>query len=281
MKDKRFSKKAAAVVLSLLLITVSIGFSVTSSQDADLEVTYIANAGVLIGFQEKKVLIDGLYRYPNPLYGVLQSKNLERIETAKPPFKSIDVLLVTHQHRDHFYPGSIGRHMLNNTGSILVTNGQVIEELRKGFQKFPAIEQRIKNAGPGLKQVSTFKIDGITIQSIKIIHGNPRKFKHIANNGYLINLKGKKLFHPGDGKLNESYLKQFNLGKNGIFIAFIPYWELYTPSTYKAIQTYLKPKYITAIHIPPQQVEDVKKELSQISTDIILFTEQLRKRSFH
>jgi hypothetical protein len=83
MMDKRFSKKAATVVFSLLLITVSIGFSVTSPKDTDLEVTYIANAGVLIEFQEEKVLIDGLYRYPNPLYGVLQSKNLERIETAK------------------------------------------------------------------------------------------------------------------------------------------------------------------------------------------------------
>jgi L-ascorbate metabolism protein UlaG (beta-lactamase superfamily) len=173
--------------------------------------------------------------------------------------------------------------MLYNTDSILVTNGQVIEELRQGFQKFSkfsTIEQRIKNASPALKQISTSKIGGITIQSIKVIHCNPRKFKHIANTGYLINLKGKKLFHPGDGTLNESYLKQIDPGKNGIFIAFIPYWELYTPSTYKAIQTYLKPKYIAAIHIPPQQVEDVKKVLSQISTDIILFTKQLRKRSF-
>jgi hypothetical protein len=41
--------------------------------------------------------------------------------------------------------------MLYNTDSILVTNGQVIEELRQGFQKFSAIEQRIKNASPALR----------------------------------------------------------------------------------------------------------------------------------
>ena len=53
--------------------------------------------------QGARVIIDALFR-PNDLpYSVLPEAERGRIEGATPPFEGIDLVLVSHMHRDHFH----------------------------------------------------------------------------------------------------------------------------------------------------------------------------------
>ena len=59
-----------------------------------LEITYIANEGVLISSGESHVLIDGLHREYKRSYAFLPAAQREKIETAKTPFEEIDLILL-------------------------------------------------------------------------------------------------------------------------------------------------------------------------------------------
>jgi len=66
-----------------------------SINPATLEITYIANEGVLVSSGDKQVLIDGLHREYQPAYAFLPPAQREKIETAKVPFDQIDLILVS------------------------------------------------------------------------------------------------------------------------------------------------------------------------------------------
>src|SRR5215216_4933342 len=74
-----------------------------STNVTGLEITYIANEGVLISSGDKQVLIDGLHREYQRDYAFLPAAQREKIENAKAPFDKIDLILVSHTHLDHFH----------------------------------------------------------------------------------------------------------------------------------------------------------------------------------
>ncbi len=110
------------------------------SQPPSVEITYIANEGVLISAGGKQVLIDGLHREYGPEYAFLPAADREKIETAKAPFDQIDLILVSHRHLDHFHPESIGRHLQHNSKAVLVSSQQVVDEVEKNFKDFQSIK---------------------------------------------------------------------------------------------------------------------------------------------
>ena len=96
-------------------------------QAPSVEITYIANEGVLISSGGKQVLIDGLHREYGPEYAFLPTAERDKIENAKAPFDAIDLILVSHRHLDHFHPESVGLHLQNSPRAFLVSSQQVVD----------------------------------------------------------------------------------------------------------------------------------------------------------
>ena len=63
-----------------------------SINEAGLEITYIANEGVLISSGDTQVLIDGLHREYQRDYAFLPAAQRNRIENAQTPFHQIDLV---------------------------------------------------------------------------------------------------------------------------------------------------------------------------------------------
>ena len=114
---------------------------VWNNNAATVEITYIANEGVLISADGKQVLIDGLHREYGPEYAFLMPAEREKIETAKAPFDKINLVLVSHRHLDHFHPESVGLHLQHNSRALLVSSQQVVEEIEKNFKNYSAISR--------------------------------------------------------------------------------------------------------------------------------------------
>jgi len=102
-----------------------------STNPTGLEITYIANEGVLITSGDKQVLIDGLHREYERDYAFLPTDQREKIENARAPFDQIDLILVSHRHLDHFHPESVGLHLQHNANAKLVSSQQVVDESRR------------------------------------------------------------------------------------------------------------------------------------------------------
>ena len=120
---------AACAAVGALAI-VSAQAPATPAAAGTLQVTYIANQGVLLAAGDTQVLIDGLHRPYQPIYPSLPEREREEIETARPPFDGIDLILVSHVHRDHFHPEAVARHLRHNPKAVLVSSEQVVREIQ-------------------------------------------------------------------------------------------------------------------------------------------------------
>lgn len=250
-----------------------------STTPTGLEITYIANEGVLISSGDKQVLIDGLHREYERDYAFLPPPQREKIETAKPPFDQIDLLLVSHKHLDHFHPESVGLYLQHNPNALLVSSQQVVDEIEKNFKNYPAIKARVTATTPPWKERVAMKVAGIDLEILSLRHGTGRHAT-IQNLGHVIKLGGKKLLHVGDADTAIENFDNFNLDQEGIDIAFIPSWYLLGNEGQTIVREHIKPKQIIAVHISPADAEDFSNRVKQAFPNAIAFTTMLEKRNF-
>jgi len=147
---------------------------ITAKSNSGIEVTYIANEGVLISAGNRQALIDGLHREYKPDYLFPSPDLLKKIETAQPPFDQIDLVLVSHIHLDHFHAESVGLHLKSNRRATLVSSQQVVEGVEKEFSDYSLIKSRIKTVTPKWKEKSEININGIDLTILGLRHGTER-----------------------------------------------------------------------------------------------------------
>lgn len=249
------------------------------SPASSMEITYIANEGVLISAAGKQVLIDGLHREYQQAYAFLPPVEREKIETAKPPFDKIDLILVSHMHLDHFHPDSIGRHLHHNPKALLVSSQQVVDEVEKNFKDYQSIRSRMTAATPTWKQKVAMKVAGIDFEILRLRHGTGRHAS-IQNLGHIIRLGGKKLLHIGDADTSVENFETFNLDEEGIDIAFLPVWFLIGAEGQTLVREHIKPRQIIAVHITPADSESTTAQIKQAFPNAIAFTTMLEKRLY-
>lgn len=251
----------------------------TGASQTPVEITYIANEGVLISSGGKQVLIDGLHREYERAYAFLPPAEREKIETAKAPFDKIDLVLVSHRHLDHFHPESVGLYLQHNPRSRLVSSQQVVEEVEKNFKNYDAISARVTAATPPSKERVTMKIDGIEFEILRLSHGTGRHAT-IQNLGHIIKLGGKKLLHIGDADTAIENFEKLNLDEEQIDIAFLPFWFLTGSEGQTVIRDHIKPKQIIAVHISPGESEKTITQMKQLFPGAVAFTTMLEKRTY-
>jgi len=248
------------------------------SQSPTLEITYIANEGVLISSGDKQVLIDGLHREYQPDYAFLPAAEREKIETAKAPFDKIDLVLVSHMHLDHFHPESVGLHLKHNPKAMLVSSQQVVEEVAQKFKDYEAIKARVTGATPLWKEKVAMKVAGIDFEILGLRHGTGR-WRSLQNLGHIIKLGGKKLLHVGDADTEVENFEKLNLDEEGIDIAILPSWFLFGDGL-TIVREHIKPKQIIAVHISPSEAKKTAREIKQAFPNAVAFTTMLEKRSY-
>ena len=250
-----------------------------SAAQPTVEITYIANEGVLISSGSKQVLIDGLHREYGPEYAFLPDAQRVQIETARAPFNEIDLILVSHRHLDHFHPESVGLHLQHNPKAVLVSSQQVVDEVEKNFKNFQAIKARVTAATPPWKEKVAMKVAGIDFEILGVRHGTGRHAS-IQNLGHIIKLGGKKLLHVGDADTSVENFEKFNLDEEGIDIAFLPDWFLIGSEGQTLVREHIKPKQIIAVHVSPANGEKVAAQIRQAFPGAIAFTTMLEKKQF-
>ena len=262
-----------------VLAIMFVSCAAPGASQTPIEITYIANEGVLISSGGKQVLIDGLHREYERDYAFLPPADREKIETAKPPFDKIDLILVSHRHLDHFHPESIGLHLQHNPRAMLVSSQQVVEEVEKNFKNYAAINARVTAKTPPWKERVAMKVAGIDFEILRLSHGTGRHAT-IQNLGHVIKLGGKKLLHVGDADTAIENFEKFNLDEEQIDIAFLPYWFLLGTEGQTVVRDHIKPKQIIAVHISPGDSERTIAQMKQLFPGSVAFTTMLEKRTY-
>ncbi len=99
--------------------------------------------------------------------------------------KDIDIILITHEHKDHFHLESLKVILENNPNAVIITNRGVGKLLDKVGIKYQILDDK-----------SSKEFMGIEIEAHNCKHEEIyEEVGQVENTGYFIN---KRLFYPGD-----------------------------------------------------------------------------------
>jgi L-ascorbate metabolism protein UlaG (beta-lactamase superfamily) len=219
-----------------------------------VEITYLANEGFLLTSANHKVLIDGLFREGVEGYAKLSAEWRETIETAQPPFDTVDLALATHLHDDHFHALAVCRFLESNPLAEFVSTLQAMAKMRSDCNNPAALAGRVR---PGLQadgSSTPFVLDDLRVEAVFLHHGSGSPVQNIA---FVIEIGGLTVLHMGDSQANVEELRAAGFGERPIDLAFVPFWYLIDRRWTPAID-FLQPAGIVAMHVPVPGSPDVQ-----------------------
>jgi L-ascorbate metabolism protein UlaG (beta-lactamase superfamily) len=210
---------------------------------AQVDITYLANEGVMLSAGNKKVIIDGLFRFYAKEFPLPADSTRASLEGARPPFDA-DLVLVTHRHGDHFHPASVVSHLMANPRASLVTSRQVIDSLHAPA----AIKSRLiaRTTPPGLQRREV--INGVTIELLGLPHAL-RMHRAVEHLGYIVELGGRRVLHIGDADITEETFAPFRLDTARIDVALVPNWLVSARGGRELIERWIRPRQVVAFHV--------------------------------
>ncbi len=240
-----------------------------------LIISYIGNMGVLLEANQHTVLIDGLHQYYKPIYEYPTHETVKQlIKGEYPSFSEIEVILVSHKHKNHFSPGHAYDFLRYNSEAILVGSSQLLEEMErvsKGKEKELLDRVEVVPYSYNINQV-THK--GIEVESFRCDHTNPARHKNIENIAHMISMGQYNILHLGDTDREtlNNLLPRINLVQRDLDILVLPFWMLLVTSSVVDPIKKLNPKKIIATHMAPINWSKTVANLEKDFSNVICFT---------
>ncbi|MDH3528286.1 MAG: MBL fold metallo-hydrolase [Acidobacteriota bacterium] len=275
-------------IILLLLVTTVCGqadrgdFGPGTVQDG-LTIKYIANEGISIDSGSNHILLDAIHRRYKPEYAFTPEDILSKIESSRYPYNRFNLILVSHNHGDHFNAESIAMHLMNNSSATLVSSDQVIDEVLKARDELAGSTGR-KASSPSQfirikhewKKSAVYEGEGLKVRFLGLLHANSKlpAYRDIQNFGHLIEIDGKKLLHIGDADIFTENFGSFGLENEVIDVAFVPYWFLLSKDGRAILNKELKAKTVVAIHVPPTGQSKTIRDILDSFPSAVVFSEQ-------
>ena len=276
MQGEFLMKSKFNVSCLFLLAVLSVIYSPALIHAAtEVEVTYTGNEGFLIEAEGKKILIDAFHRLGDV-------KNQELLQSGQPPFDDVDIILTTHTDHDHFDLHMVGHYLTNHPETVFISTKQATDAYGKYYKNFEEIQTQLKGFSPAEGKRVSFSHAGIDITMILLHHGRSRKVK-VTNLGFLFSIGGKRFFHMGDSEIILSELSIYELPKEKIDVAFVPYWY-FTSDKYKpALISGIVAKHVVPMHLilvdgGAQERKRILERIPSEFPDAILFSGEMEKR---
>ena len=235
----------------------------SAAPSAPLVLTYLANEGVLLSVGDKKVLIDALFDKPNPEYRAPAPEVVDSLVKGTPPFDGVDLLLVTHDHPDHFDAALAARYMAASTGTTLVGPADAVASLRKAAgEAWAGIEPRVVSLDLKVGERAAREFKGIPVTAFRTLHSGDRESP--MNLLFLLEMDDWRVFHEGDAPSNVEAISGFGLGNPPIDLDLVHYWYPLEPKAAKLLQEVLKPAHIALMHLPIRLESDAPGKIDQV-----------------
>ena len=208
-----------------LLLALALSGPLTTTplpaQASRLTIEYLANEGVLLTADSSVVLIDGLFGDGLDGYPTVQRPVRDSLERGLGRFAEIDLVLVTHVHRDHFDAPALARHLRANPRARVAGSTQVRDSLRAlaGWTD-PTRTTAIR---PDPSNPLSFRVGAITVEAHGIPHPTSRNqpVEHLV---WVITLNGVRVMHAGDSSPSPAELG--TAAGSGVNVFLAPAWIL-------------------------------------------------------
>lgn len=238
------------------------GSSVPAVRPEPLQLLSIANSGVLVGAGDSKVLIDALFDKPNPEYRAPAPGILDKILKGEPPFDGVDLVLVTHNHPDHFDPALAVRYMESRPETLLAAPADAVAEMREAAADWAKIEARVVAFDLKVGEREKKDLKGIPVSAYRTLHSGDRESP--MNIMYLFELDGRRVFHEGDSAGKPGDAHDLGMVDVPVDLALVHFWFPLEPACARFLQEVLKPEHIGLTHLPIRLEQDAPVKISLI-----------------
>jgi L-ascorbate metabolism protein UlaG (beta-lactamase superfamily) len=261
--------------LSILVLVISLSLLSYPDSQAPIKVTFISNEGYLIEAGHSKVLIDALH-------DLVPEYVQERLRKAAPPFDSIDLILNTHDHHDHFQPELTAALLASDPNVNFVGNKRAAMRITSYYEGKDDIWSRLKVYQPEEGDKLDLNYSDIELKIFYLHHGRNRPDMNLA---YLVKIGEKTLLHMGDSLASLEDLRLYALPQENIDVAFIPYWYFSNETLQKAIREGIGAKVLVPMHFDlmdggPGRKTVLQKRIAAEFPDAVIFTQELESRIF-
>lgn len=188
---------ALQMVLASVATVSGIPLAVSAQSPAPrLAVEYLANEGVLLSAGSDQVLIDALFGDGLREYLTVPMPVRDSLERALGRFGEIDLILVTHVHRDHFDPMAVARHLAANPTAHIAAPSEVIDSLRVlGRWSDPS---RTHSIAPDRNRVARLRVGAVSVEGHGIPHPAGPRRQHVEHLVWVLSMGGVRVMHTGD-----------------------------------------------------------------------------------
>ncbi len=271
-------KKFLFELLPLFCLMSLTGFSPAQTKvNNSLSVTYLANSGFLITYGNKNILIDALYKESYGKYDPPSQELISGMKNGDSPFEKIDLFLVTHKHGDHFYAPYVKDFLEHHPETILVSSKDVCDQCGAEDN----IKDRVNDIPLDVGESVDTVINGVTLKVLRLIHFMDSTGYKIINLGFIIKTGDMNVFHPGDITVewDSALFDRLEIGKEKIDVMFVPYFDL-SDSSQIYINDIVRPEYIIAMHIPPEDIKTEAKKFREAFPGAIVFEKESETHAF-
>lgn len=197
---------------------------------AELRLTHLGNAGMLVECGSRAAIVDGLFREGVRGHERIPAALREKIESAAPPFDRIEVILATHSHADHFDAAAVARHLGANPRARFAGIPEMASLLPPG--RAEAITR------PATRTFGPFEV---TFHDLP--HQRPVRTV-VENTLHVIRACGQTIAFTGDATQELSFYAR--APKVDILVA--PYWFVTTPQGRAVVEQVFQPQDVWAVH---------------------------------
>lgn len=254
----------AASILSMLL---SLAFATGAA--ADVDITQLANTGVVIADGDSSVMIDGMVVEPYSIYAGLSPEAAAGFERQSGVFEGIDLVLASHRHHDHNQPAFACNFMQKSGTAKMVTSTEVLGLMREKCRSFVTGSDRVLAIDPQPGQPVVLDESGARVTVYRISHGK-RKYAKIENFGHLVELGGVRVLHIGDAAMDPAAFEEAGLAGVEADVAFIPVWFFRPGPGSAVIDAFLDAPLKIAVQIPPDEVAEAREYLAENHPGVVL-----------
>ncbi|WP_420388554.1 MBL fold metallo-hydrolase [Roseivirga sp.] len=248
-------------ILGIITLTNS-----ANAQKQTNEIIYLANEGLMISSGDKQILIDALFDDFYEDYLSPDEATINQMNHGEKPFESVEAVLVTHIHRDHFEANIAGKFLSMHEESKLLSSQQTEGELKEKFDGYAKIKGQIiaveKNT-----ITTRHEVNGITVYGFFINHAGGERMSSIHNMAFLIEVNGKRLLHVGDSDMDVERFRSLNLSQYNIDVALIPYWYLSDATGQQIVRDLIQADQHIGIHFPKapsaMALEEIEKQFPE------------------
>lgn len=257
----------------IFLFLMVVPSTIITSAHEPAKAQYIANEGVMVTAGDRKIMFDPLPLSGFGVYMDVPDQVRGDMMAGLPPYDDIDVVFVSHAHRDHFSASEMTAYMHSNPETHIVVPQQALDMMKKDTMWDRALRSRVTSLNMQAGDQPVRRVIGdVAFTAVRIPHsGWPAPARAaVQNMVYRVTLGGTPdtnitVMHMGDADVNVNHYTphKAHWEAKRTDTAFPPYWFLPSQQGRDIIYTHMNTEAAIGTHVPLR----VPKELIQSGAD--------------